>query len=203
MSLAQYSDLTTAVATWLHRSDLTSSIPDFVTLAEIEVMRKMRTRDMETAFSGTITSTGTLAIPANFIAFKELYVNASTIQYLERRSPKWIRDKYAFTGSTNLPRYYAREGTAFIFGPQPDATYTLGGVFYKNRGPLSTNTTHATFVANPDVYLYATLLQSAPYLKNDPRIAVWAGLYQARLDSANGLMKDEEGGGSELRVMAA
>jgi len=31
----------------------------------------------------------------------------------------------------------------------------------------------------PDVYLYGSLLQSAPYLAEDARIAVWAQLYSA------------------------
>jgi hypothetical protein len=34
MALSTYSDLQTAVATWLHRSDLTAIIPDLITLAE-------------------------------------------------------------------------------------------------------------------------------------------------------------------------
>ena len=34
MALANYSDLQSAVAGWLNRTDLTSQIPDFIALAE-------------------------------------------------------------------------------------------------------------------------------------------------------------------------
>ena len=38
---------------------------------------------------------------------------------------------------------------------------------------------------HPDVYFYATLLHSAPYLDDDQRISVWAGLYGQIRDSIN------------------
>ena len=34
MALVNYSDLKTSIADWLNRSDLTATIPDFITLAE-------------------------------------------------------------------------------------------------------------------------------------------------------------------------
>jgi len=43
-----YSGLQTAVGDWLARSDLSSNIPDFITLFEAEANRTLRTRQMET-----------------------------------------------------------------------------------------------------------------------------------------------------------
>jgi len=37
MSIATYSELQTAVADWMHRTDLTAKIPDFITLAESRI----------------------------------------------------------------------------------------------------------------------------------------------------------------------
>ena len=39
------------------------------------------------------------------------------------------------------------------------------------------NTTNWLLTDAPDVYLYGSLMQSAPYLAHDERLAVWAGLY--------------------------
>jgi len=44
MSLANYTDLLASVATWLNRTDLTSVIPDFVTLAEERIARDLAER---------------------------------------------------------------------------------------------------------------------------------------------------------------
>jgi len=32
---------------------------------------------------------------------------------------------------------------------------------------------------HPDAYLYGSLVHSAPYLKDDDRIGIWAGLFDA------------------------
>jgi hypothetical protein len=37
----------------------------------------------------------------------------------------------------------------------------------------------------PDVYLYGSLLHSAPYLAEDARVAVWAQLYSAAVKRLN------------------
>ena len=48
MSFSTYSDLETQVANWLHRSDLTTYIPDFITLFEAVAARRMMVRPQET-----------------------------------------------------------------------------------------------------------------------------------------------------------
>src|SRR5690242_11042188 len=95
MSLATYSDLQTAVGNWLKRSDQTSLIPDMITLAETEIFRHLRVRQMETVFSGTIASDGTLALPgSNYIELKHAYIVASVDTPLLKQSARFIYDKY-------------------------------------------------------------------------------------------------------------
>ena len=204
MSLANYSDLQTAVGNFLKRSDQAALAPDFITLAETEIFRDLRVRQMETIFSGTIASDGTLAIPgSNYIDLKHAYIVASSTTILLRASPKFIYDKYSLRSNVNLPRYIAREGNSFIFGPYPDSLYTVGGVYYQNLGPLSVNTTHAAFTNNPDVYLYGTLLQAVRTLKDDAGIARWQPLYAAALAQANAAQQREDWAGSDLAAVAA
>ena len=203
MSLASYSDLQSAVANWTHRADLTSIIPDLITLAETKILRDLRTREMETAFSSTMAADGTLAIWSNYIDLKEAYISASPIRFLERKNARFIREKYTLSSVVSTPRFIAREGSYFIFGPYPDSRYTVNGIFYKNRGPLSTNTTHSIFTNNPDVYLFGTLLESVPYLKDEKRVPVWEQKYQSALEHANRKSVREEYSGSDLRMVSA
>jgi hypothetical protein len=46
MSIATYSELKTAVANYLARTDLTDQIPDFIRFAEIRLRRELRIRQM-------------------------------------------------------------------------------------------------------------------------------------------------------------
>lgn len=56
MSLTNYAELQTGIASWLQRTDLTSIIPDLVTLFEAFANRKLRVRQQEAA---TILRPGT------------------------------------------------------------------------------------------------------------------------------------------------
>ena len=46
MSFTSYSDLQTAIAGYLARTDLTTQIPDFIRLAETRLRRDLRIRQM-------------------------------------------------------------------------------------------------------------------------------------------------------------
>ena len=67
MALTQYSELKTAVANWLKRDDLTARIPEFISMMEDRVNKKLRVRAMEasatialmaTTDGGTVGGTG-------------------------------------------------------------------------------------------------------------------------------------------------
>ena len=46
MALTTYTELKASLADWLNRSDLTTTIPDFISLAEAQIERQLRTRQM-------------------------------------------------------------------------------------------------------------------------------------------------------------
>ena len=153
--------------------------------------------------SGTIAADGTLALPgSNYLDLKHAYINANPYSTLLRQSPRYIYDHYSTRTATSRPRYIAREGSSFIFGPYPDSQYAVGGVYYQNLGPLSTSA-HAAFTNNPDVYLFGSLLQAVRTLKDDAGIQRWQPLYQEALLSANGLTNRENWSGSDLAVSSA
>jgi hypothetical protein len=54
MALTTYTELKTSIADWLNRSDLTATIPDFISLAEAQIERTLRTRQMLTRTTLTI-----------------------------------------------------------------------------------------------------------------------------------------------------
>jgi hypothetical protein len=58
--------------------------------------------------------------------------------------------------------------------------------YYKKLTALATST-NTLFTVNPDLYLYAALTASAPYLLNDQRIQVWEGLYAQTKNSVNNM----------------
>lgn len=54
---------------------------------------------------------------------------------------------------------------------------------------LMTTDPNWLLTAEPDIYLYATLVESAPYLKDDERIAVWEQRYQDAAEALSGSVR--------------
>src|SRR6185312_11858731 len=162
MALSTYSDLTTSVAGWLHRADLTNAIPDFITLAESKIYNRLRIRDMETSVASTMAA-GVVAVPTSYVELKDAYIS-STSPYgrLERKTAEWIYERYPFRTADRQPGYLAREGSNFIFGPFPDSNYTVTLVFW-NKLPTLSVSTNSIWTAYPGLWLYGSLLEAAPY----------------------------------------
>jgi hypothetical protein len=84
------------------------------------------------------------------------------------------------------PVVYTINSGEIEFVPAPDDAYPLTMVYYATLPSLSdTETSNWVLDLYPDLYLYGTLLHSAPYLSDDAKIQVWGSLYQSALDSVN------------------
>ena len=193
-----FTQIKTDIANWLKRDDLTSAIPDFLTLAENRLARELRIRPMETALSSTI-SNGVIAVPSGYQALKYAYVDGNPVQWLERKDAEWIYANYPTRAAQSKPAYIAREADNFIFGPYPDSTYTIKGVYYKKLDALSVSNTTNWFTANaPDLLLFASLCEAEPYLMNDSRTVLWEQKYAAIRDRVQRENDSEEFSGSPI-----
>lgn len=200
MSISTYSDLQASVASWLHRSDLTAIIPDLIALGEERLFRELRCRQMETALSGTIAS-GVIAVPSDYKELKFAYIDGTPIQSLQKASAHEIYTRYPYRTSDTIPQYIARDAGNFVFGPYPDSTYTVKGVYYAK--PTSVSSSATFFAQFPSLFLFAALCEAAPFIQNDPRIAIWEGKYSFALNLANGEAKKEDASGAGMQVRAA
>jgi hypothetical protein len=202
VALNTYSDLVTAIGTWLNRTDLASYIPDFIALAEERIYRSLRVKAMETALSSTISS-GAIAVPSDYIELKSAYIDGSPTYALERLSVEEIYTKYPTRSSQGKPLYIAREGASFIFGPYPDGAYTVKGIYYARLAALSaTNTSNWLTTNAPSLVLFGALAEAAPFLKDDQRIMIWETKFLAQLGDANKADKREAMRGSTLAMSA-
>src|SRR5688572_26789553 len=93
MAISTYAELQTAVANRLRRSDTSGFIADWILLAETDIFRRLRVREMETALSDTISS-GTIALPESYVDLKFAYLNTSPVRKLQRKRAEFIYEKY-------------------------------------------------------------------------------------------------------------
>lgn len=189
MAIANYTDLTSAVVAWLDVS--TADIPtavmsNLVTAAGMRIMREVRTTQMETSI-GTAIASGVIAVPSDYIELKYAYVNTNPIQYLQMVPPAYIYQRYPTRSSEGVPVVMARDGSNFIFGPFPDSGYEVNFRYYMHLPDFgAAGTGNGLFVANPDLYLWASLSESEPLIMRDPRIAIWESKYAMVKGQVNG-----------------
>lgn len=182
MALSTYSELKASVADWLNRSDLTSAITDFVSLAEAQMERKLRTRQMLSRATATI-DTEYAAVPADFLESKSFKLNTNPVTALGFETIDSLDNLAVTYPSASKPLFFSVVGGQFRFLPVPDTSYTGELAYYAKLSKLSdSNTTNWLLTAAPDAYLYGTLMQAAPYLQDDARITTWSALYMAALE---------------------
>ena len=199
MPLSTYAELQTSIGDFLNRDDLTSAIPDFITLAEAEMNGDVRHWEMEKRT--TITVDGRYEdLPSDFLQPLRLDVGdderaLDLISYDDMQTRRGKSDNEA-----GEPCAYAVTAGQFEFWPSPDDTYTANVYYVGKIAALSdANTTNWLLSLAPDVYLYGALKQTAPYLQEDARVQVWAGLYAAAVQRVNALSKRGKFGGTGLR----
>jgi hypothetical protein len=184
MAFTNYTDLKATVADYLARTDLTTQIPDFITLAENRLRRDLRLRQMiKVVTTATTASDATVALPSDFLEMRDIHIETNPIQTVIYQNPSnFFRNSNVTVGG--MPSYYTVTGSEFQFAPIPDSAYTLKMIYYAAPTYLSSSVSSNVFLATcPDLLLYASLGEAEPYLMNDARVATWAALYDKGLTS--------------------
>jgi hypothetical protein len=167
-----WTELKASLADWLNRSDLTAKIPEFIALAERRFNRIIVHPDREKTTTST-TSSERLGVPADMWQLRSIYLATDPRQQLEQVSPAVLRTEYA-DQRTGKPRAFAIQDGQFIFGPAPDASYTIEIAYVASIDPLNSGTASNWLLEkHPDIYIYGSLLAAEAYLWNDARLGVW------------------------------
>jgi hypothetical protein len=200
MPISTYAELKTAIADWLNRDDLVAVIPSFVSLAEADINRSLRDYRMEKRSTATLEAQYS-ALPGDWVETIRLQLTSGS-RRLELASDGALAEmRGMLNDQTGVPTHYAHTAGGLELFPTPSGSFTAELVYISKVPALSdTATTNWLLSAAPDVYLYGALVQSAPYLKDDQRAAVWAGLYQNAITNLNSASERARNSGSGLRL---
>jgi len=185
MALTTYAELKTSVGDWLNRTDLATAISDFVSLAEAQIERQLRTRQMIVRANASFAAAAEYGtVPDDFLEVKSIKLDTNPVTALQFQT---IDAMDALSNTTYLssgkPLYFSVVGNQFRLLPIPDGAYTAELVYYSKLTKLSSTVPTSWLLTQaPDIYLYGSLLQAAPYLQDDARISVWSSLYAAGLE---------------------
>lgn len=199
MAITTYAELKSAVADWLNRDDLDSTIPNFISLAEAQFNRTVRHRKMVTRLTSTVSNSYT-DVPSDWLQTIRFQLNTNPVTPLLFVTPEQALEESMVYSAGQQPLFYTTVGEQFQVVPSPDTSYSSELLYYASIPSLTdSNTTNWLLAESPDLYLYGALIQSAPYLKEDERINTWAGIYQRMFDDM--MLADERAriGSSKLK----
>jgi hypothetical protein len=184
MAITTYAELQTAAANWLDRTDLTARIPEFIELAEANFNRVIRQPDMVTKNDSFSIAGRYTTLPTDTLEIVRIVVDLTPVIVLEYLTPEEISERRIVMTATGKPYYFTVIGGSsnqLEVVPSPDDTYTSSIVYYTRIPALTDSaTTNWLLTAHPDIYLFGTLVEAEPYLKNDERMPMWT----SRLDKA-------------------
>lgn len=180
MSISTYTELQDAVSNWLARNDLTARIPEFIALCEAKLNRMLFVPKMETRVTTSCDTSDDepefLSLPTDFQSMRRVRLSSVTGKpRLNFMSQTQLDDyRYSTDNLTGQPIYFTIMGDEMELAPTPNEDFTVEMVYRRNIPALASNSTNWLLTAAPDAYLYGALMESAPYIKEDERVAVWA-----------------------------
>lgn len=197
MAVSTFGDLKSHIADTLNRGDLTSVIPTFVQQFESQAKRDFRLRRLTNR--GTfVVSTEEVPLPSDF-AQLESWTHDGPTYYgpIEIVSSAQLANAKSAYGDTGVPQFATLVARRALLAPEPDGTYNTKMTYWQSLTSLSADgDSNWLLEDSPDIYLYGSLIEAAPYLKDDERTGLWASIYETRVEAFYQNMIDRSWGGT-------
>jgi hypothetical protein len=176
-----YAGLKIVVADWLMRDDLVHVIPRAVRMAEASINRRLRVRQMIVTAASEVECR-MLSLPNDWLESIRADIGGDN----QHRMGLLPMDEYpARILSTGQPVTYTIVGRDMHFRKLPEEPTPIEVAYYAAIPALSdTDPTNWLLLLWPDIYLYGSLMHTAPYLKDDPRLEVWEKMFEKALAEA-------------------
>lgn len=176
MAITNYTELQTAVASWLHRD--VDQIVDFIALAEqhINAVLDSRVGELDASLTATISSRY-IALPTGHIKPMSLWLTT----YNPRREIRYIvPSSLPVTTTSSQPRYYTIDGSNIAFECPADIAYTFT-FRYKKRYDIASTSTNDILTNYTGLYLYGALINSCMLTREES--TRFENMYSALLDA--------------------
>lgn len=178
--IEDYAGLQSELSDLLMRSDLDNKIPSFIQLCEAQLQRDVRHYEMENVATAPV-ATQFLDRPSDWLQTIRWYLLGNGTYALNMISRQAMAElRQGRRDETGIPRYYCLVDQQFELFPTPNDTFTSELLYYQ-KIPSLVDGAGSNWLLNeyPDIYLYGSALHSAPWLREDERLATWGQLYSA------------------------
>lgn len=215
MPFQTYNDLKSAVTDWLNRTGDTAienRVPDWIALCEARIRRQQEwfVQYYSLANSGLpldITAnpqelptyvknieamwaaTGAYKHPIEVVtpeAWRTLTVGNADAQGIPRKAvivPQMDNWQVDPDGTGPI----VKQGSRVFLWPRPliDGSFKIDFKYLRDVDPMTASAVNGLYIRHPDLYLYGTLCESAPFLQHDERLGLWESRYDNAVKEIN------------------
>lgn len=187
MAISSYTELQQAIADNLARNDLGSFIPDFIAMGEnwlnygSENSPPLRCREME-KIAALVPTSGVCALPADYIEYRRVVEIAGTRRNLAYITPDMAEVLHPGRSSGSGERFTIVGGSLYTF---PLVSNNIELTYYQALPALALNSSNWLLAKSPGVYLRASLLQAATFIRDDAELETQAALAKALVAGLN------------------
>ena len=199
-----YQEFKTYLETFLWKvgdSVLIANLDNIITMAEHELRRKLPINVRETS---TVLVAEGVVVPLPVDFSQMIYLGDGDNSYSNVTAYALQSERIRNTGST-VPIYHVQNGALMLANNASVSDPLSLNLVYRAKLP-DFAIADSSWLADDflDLYTYAVLKHSAPFLREDERIPVWQGLYSDALDSVieDNLWGQEYGGSPTAPLMA-
>tara|TARA_R110000868_G_scaffold63574_2_gene191768 strand:+ start:2527 stop:3180 length:654 start_codon:yes stop_codon:yes gene_type:complete len=168
-------------------------LPSLIGLAERRLARELKIQGTVTVVSSTMTQgEPTYPKPDRWRETVSIRVGTGTgynvTQEVYPRAYEYMRQYWPNQTLTGTPRFYADyDYSHWFFAPTPNAPFPYELIYYELPPLLGDDVQTNWFTEYaPNALLYASLMEAAPFLKNEEIIPIWQGFYDRAVAALNG-----------------
>lgn len=198
-----YASLLDDLRSYLERGNITDTqvfaqLPKLIGLAERDIATKLKILGFINVVVDTLVAgTSVYAKPDRWRATTSVNIGLPTDadplvlnkrKFIYPRALEYCRRYWPDSNLRDVPRFYADyDYNHWLIVPTPVLNYPWEIVFYELPALLDdVNQSNWLTDYMPNALLYGTLLQAAPYLKNDERVGTWQQFYNEQLSANSG-----------------
>lgn len=161
-------------------------IPRLITMAERRIARELKVQGFIRAVTAPLQADVAVYIkPDRWRDTVSMTVDGAAVF---PRSYEYCRNYWPDETTTGSVQFYADyDYQHWLLVPTPETDVSMEVVYYELPALLD-DTMQSNWLTEyaPNLLLYASLLEAAPFLKNDERLAMWQQMYDRAAQTLNG-----------------
>lgn len=192
MAIANYTDLKTAVANWMARSDVSGEAGDFIMLAEARLNRELPAVETDVTLTGTIDSRRIDISAQNCVEPIALFLAETGADEVEIQ--RQADGTFPYLATSGRPTIWSVDGTSIDFDRPLDAAYPFRFRLRQKFALSDSAPTNWLLTNHPDLYLASALIWGGVFIKDFGYAAPFSAALEDGIPSVRNIIAQSKRG---------